>query len=116
MDTKPTTKPTTKTWIMLTRYHKDIHGEQHSLTSRYASPLIAQSVFNLWTITHGQETDFKVFLNLITLWKGLEIIDIDDLTESDLMRRANEESFGVNRLALEQMPIIDPISLPHLCD
>lgn len=90
------TKPTTKTWIMLTRYHKDIHGEQHSLTFRYESPLIAQSVVNLWKSTHGQEDDFKIFLNVLTLWVNLEIVDIHDLSELELQRKADLETEKIN--------------------
>jgi len=118
------TKPTTKNWIMLTRYHKDIHGEQYSFTLRYESPLIAQSVFNLWTQKYSKETDFKIFLNVLTLWKGLEIVDIYDTTEAELMQLANQESFGVNKQALSPLPILEPITLrcieiaplPRLCD
>ena len=119
------TKPTTKTWIMLTRYHKDIHGEQHSLTLRYESPLIAQSVVNLWTSTHGQETDFKIFLNVLTLWVNLDIVDIHELSEVELQRKADLESKDIlDKQAIKPLPILEPITLrcieiaplPRLCD
>lgn len=111
-----TTQSTTKTWVMLTRYHKDIHGEQYSYVYRVESPLIAQATINLWQEKYAKETDFKIFINLITLWRNDEIIDIHEMSEMELMRRANKEAFGVNRSALEPLPVIDPIPLPHICD
>lgn len=100
---------TTKTWVMITRYHKDIYGEQYSFVLRYESALTALSVCNLWKQKFSEEEDFKIFLNEIILWKNLEIVDICELSFQTLEERANEEATRLNGTKDLNAP-------KHLCD
>lgn len=80
-----------KHYIMLTRYHKDIVGEPHSFTLKYRSPIRALDVYNEWKERYKKATDFVVFIHEITLWVNLTVLDLDSITESDLIEKAKKE-------------------------